>query len=635
MEKLFNLSRPAKTAIALCADALFLLFALWFALSTRFERLYIPADYNVWLVVGITIALSLLVFFALGLYRAIVRYIGYRALFSVWLGVTASAASLLFLREVFAANIPVSAIINYGLISLLLIGGTRLLVRATVQRNSKVERKPVIIYGAGSSGRQLAQALQNGKEFKVVAFIDDDATLHRSSMLGLTVYAPEEIESLIAAKAAERVLLAMPSASLDERKKVLERLEPFAVQVLTIPGMADLVSGRQIDTLEEVRVEDLLGRDPVPPRDHRMDRNIRGKVVLVTGAGGSIGSELCRQILRYGPRTLVLYELSEYSLYAIEQDLQQIAVRENISNVRIVPIMGTIQRRNRVEAVMRAFKVQTVYHAAAYKHVPMVEYNIVEAVRNNVFGTWHTAEAAISAGVESFVLVSTDKAVRPTNVMGATKRMAELVLQALVKRQDWTCFCMVRFGNVLGSSGSVVPKFREQIKAGGPVTVTDPEITRYFMTIPEAAQLVIQAGVMSCNGCGTGGEVFVLDMGEPVKIEQLARKLIRLMGKSVQDASNPHGDIAIAYSGLRPGEKLYEELLIGDDVRETDHPRIMTANEICLAWEQVDALLSELDGHCHEFRIDDVHRMLREAPLAFSPNSGDGISDLVWNAGGR
>ncbi|RUO19607.1 nucleoside-diphosphate sugar epimerase [Aliidiomarina iranensis] len=631
IDKLLNLPRAVKNIIALVLDVSFLLFALWFALSTRFETFYIPPDWRVWAASGITMATSIIVFQRLGLYRAIVRYIGYRALLAVWLGVTFSAAALLFMRELLNANIPASAILNYGLIALLLIGGSRLLLRASVQRgNNRGERQPVLIYGAGASGRQLVQALQNGGEFKPVAFIDDDTTLHRSSMLGLTVHCPNDIQSLIESKRVVRVLLAMPSASLSERKAVLERLEPLAVQVLTIPGMADLVSGRQIDTLEEVRVEDLLGRDPVPPRDHLMDRNLRGKVVLVTGAGGSIGSELCRQILRYGPKTLVLYELSEYSLYAIEQDLQAIAARENITGVNIVPIMGTVQRRNRVEAVMRAFKVQTVYHAAAYKHVPMVEYNIVEAVRNNVFGTWHTAEAAISAGVESFVLVSTDKAVRPTNVMGATKRMAELVLQGLSKRQDWTCFCMVRFGNVLGSSGSVVPKFREQIKAGGPLTVTDPEITRYFMTIPEAAQLVIQAGAMSCNGSGTGGEVFVLDMGEPVRIENLARKLIRLMGKSVKDANNPYGDIEIAYSGLRPGEKLYEELLIGEDVRETDHPRIMTANESYLSWLELLPLLESLDEDCHNFHIDAVHQALRNAPLDFTPN--DGISDLVWNA---
>jgi len=630
MDLLFKLPRGAKNSIALMVDVLFLLFSLWFALSVRYETFYLPTHYSVWLVAGITVAASIGIFKLLGLYRAIVRYIGFRALVTVSIGVSFSSALLYLLREYSASPIPMSAIVTYALVSLLLIGGSRLLLRGSVQQRNRGKRQPVIIYGAGASGRQLAQALMNGNEFYTTAFIDDDSTLHNSSILSIPVHSPDDVEALIQRKGVSRVLLAMPSATRSERKRVLERLEPLTVQVMTIPGMADLVSGRQIDILEDVRVEDLLGRDPVPPREHLMDRNIRGKVVLVTGAGGSIGSELCRQIIRYKPKCLVLFELSEYSLYAIEQELQELVAKESLNDVRIVPVMGTIQRQNRIEAVMRAFKVQTVYHAAAYKHVPMVEYNIVEAVRNNVFGTWFTGEAAINAGVENFVLVSTDKAVRPTNVMGATKRMAELVLQALAKRQDWTCFCMVRFGNVLGSSGSVVPRFREQIKAGGPVTVTDKEITRYFMTIPEAAQLVIQAGAMSCDGSGTGGEVFVLDMGEPVKIEQLARKLIHLMGKSVKDDQHPRGDIEIHYSGLRPGEKLYEELLIGDDVRATDHPRIMTANEIDLPWEEVEALLAELDQHCHVFQIDKVHQLLQKAPLAFTPN--DGISDLVWQS---
>lgn len=628
MDLLFKLPRGAKNSIALMVDVLFLLFSLWFALSVRYETFYLPTHYSVWLVAGITVAASIGVFKLLGLYRAIVRYIGFRALVTVSIGVSFSSALLYLLREYSSSPIPMSAIVTYALVSLLLIGGSRLLLRGSVQQRNRGKRQPVIIYGAGASGRQLAQALMNGNEFYTTAFIDDDSTLHNSSILSIPVHSPDDVEALIQRKGVSRVLLAMPSATRSERKRVLERLEPLTVQVMTIPGMADLVSGRQIDILEDVRVEDLLGRDPVPPREHLMDRNIRGKVVLVTGAGGSIGSELCRQIIRYKPKCLVLFELSEYSLYAIEQELQELVAKESLNDVRIVPVMGTIQRQNRIEAVMRAFKVQTVYHAAAYKHVPMVEYNIVEAVRNNVFGTWFTGEAAINAGVENFVLVSTDKAVRPTNVMGATKRMAELVLQALSKRQDWTCFCMVRFGNVLGSSGSVVPRFREQIKAGGPVTVTDKEITRYFMTIPEAAQLVIQAGAMSCDGSGTGGEVFVLDMGEPVKIEQLARKLIHLMGKSVKDEHHPSGDIAIEYSGLRPGEKLYEELLIGDDVRATDHPRIMTANEIDLPWDEVEALLQQLDKHCHVFQIDAVHQLLQDAPLAFTPS--DGISDLVW-----
>jgi FlaA1/EpsC-like NDP-sugar epimerase len=632
MQFLFALPRGAKTLIALVTDVIFLLFAMWFALSIRFETLYVPTDYRAPLAVLLSAALSIVIFRQLGLYRAIVRYIGARALVAVWFGVTFSAIVMYAASLLLEVPIPASAIFNYGLTSLLLIGGSRLLFRAAVQRQSNSCKTPVIIYGAGSSGRQLAQALYNGAEFRPVAFVDDDKTLHHSNMLGLTVYPASALPSIVNAKQAERLLLAMPSASRADRKRILEDVEPLPLQVQSIPGMADLVGGLKIDTLQEVKVEDLLGRDPVPPHEHLMDRNIRDKVVMVTGAGGSIGSELCRQIVRYHPRALILFELSEYSLYAIDAELNSIMKNEHIEGVKIHPIMGTVHAQNRVESVMRAFSVQTVYHAAAYKHVPMVEYNVVEAVRNNVFGTWHAAEAAINTAVESFVLVSTDKAVRPTNVMGATKRMSELVLQALAKRQEWTCFCMVRFGNVLGSSGSVVPKFREQINAGGPVTVTDKEITRYFMTIPEAAQLVIQAGAMSfdnhANEGSVGGDVFVLDMGEPVKIEQLARKLIRLMGKSVKDVTNPTGDIEIAYSGLRPGEKLYEELLIGENVTYTDHPRIMTAKEIDLPWDEVQAILADLEEHSAHFRIDKVHQLLQDAPLAFTP--GDGISDLVW-----
>ncbi|RUO37292.1 nucleoside-diphosphate sugar epimerase [Aliidiomarina shirensis] len=629
-KRIFGLSRAQKNLIAVITDIGFLLFSIWFALSVRYETFYIPPNIETWAAIIGSTLLSILIFQQFRLYRAITRYIGQKALAVVWLGVGSSSLVLFSLSRLLSAQIPAIAIVSYALMALLLVGGSRMLVRSIVQRSQMRERERVLIYGAGASGRQLAQALNNAAEFQPVAFIDDDTTLHRSNMLGLTVYPEQQIEALISSKHVSRILLAVPSATRAQRKAILERLEPLPVQVQSIPGMNDLISGREIDTLEEVKVEDLLGRDPVPPFEHLMDKNIRGKVVMVTGAGGSIGSELCRQILRYYPKTLVLYELSEFTLYAIENDLQRICRHENISCVSIVPIMGSIQNRVRVEAVMQAFKVQTVYHAAAYKHVPMVEYNVVEAIFNNVFGTWRTAEAAISSGVESFVLVSTDKAVRPTNVMGATKRLSELVLQALAKRQDQTCFCMVRFGNVLGSSGSVIPKFREQIAAGGPVTVTNKDITRYFMTIPEAAQLVIQAGAMSCSDKGRGGEVFVLDMGEPVKINDLARKLIRLMGKSVKDADHPTGDIEITYNGLRPGEKLYEELLIGDNVRETEHPRIRTASEIDLSWPEMEALLNQLDADCRAFRIDAVHQLLQDAPLAFTSN--DGISDLVWQA---
>jgi FlaA1/EpsC-like NDP-sugar epimerase len=371
-----------------------------------------------------------------------------------------------------------------------------------------------------------------------------------------------------------------------------------------------------------VGVEDLLGRDAVAPKVDLLNANIAGKVVMVTGAGGSIGSELCRQIIQLKPVTLVLFELSEFALYRIDKELNEYKQAHDL-NLEIMPLLGSVQRINRIETVMKSFKVQTVYHAAAYKHVPLVEHNVVEGIRNNIFGTYYAAQAAINAKVETFVLISTDKAVRPTNIMGTTKRMAELVLQALATTQTTTRFCMVRFGNVLGSSGSVVPLFREQIKAGGPITLTHADITRYFMTIPEASQLVIQAGAM-----GKGGDVFVLDMGEPVKIYDLARKLILLSGYSVKEAVAPDGDIEIKCTGLRPGEKLYEELLIGNNVAGTSHERIMSAREVMLQWHEVDELLIKLDKACHEFDHELIREILLSAPTGFNPT--DGICDLVW-----
>ena len=415
----------------------------------------------------------------------------------------------------------------------------------------------------------------------------------------------------------------MPSASRERRKEVLRKIEPLGIQVLTIPGMADVVEGKaKLEEFKDVGVEDLLGRDPVDPKPELMNADIAGKIVMVTGAGGSIGSELCRQIIRLNPTKLVLFELSEFGLYTIDKELSEYKAAHGLT-VEVLPLLGSVQRVNRIETVMKSFAIQTVYHAAAYKHVPLVEHNVVEGVRNNIFGTYYAARAAINANVETFVLISTDKAVRPTNIMGTTKRMAELVLQALAKKQNTTRFCMVRFGNVLGSSGSVVPLFRKQIKDGGPVTLTHPDITRYFMTIPEASQLVIQAGAM-----GKGGDVFVLDMGDSVKIYDLARNIIHLSGFSVKDAESPDGDIEIKCTGLRPGEKLYEELLIGDNVSGTSHERIMTAEEAMLDWHELELLLTKLDDACHEFDHESIRQILLKAPTGFNPT--DGICDLVW-----
>ncbi len=483
----------------------------------------------------------------------------------------------------------------------------------------------MLIYGAGSSGRQLQLALNLGQEFFPVAFVDDGPNLEKVMIQGINVYTPDMIGELIIRFDVKKILLAIPSASRSVRQDVIRRLEPFPCEVLSIPGMADLVGGKAlINELKEVSIEDLLGRDPVAPIPELMNANITGKRVMVTGAGGSIGSELCRQIVRCKPAKLVLFEISEYALYAIDKELNELCQHENIA-LDIVPLLGSVQRQNRLSTIMSNFQIQTVYHAAAYKHVPLVEYNVVEGVRNNIFGTLYSAQAAIEAGVETFVLISTDKAVRPTNTMGATKRLAELVLQALSSVQTKTRFCMVRFGNVLGSSGSVVPLFRKQISDGCPLTVTHPDIIRYFMTIPEASQLVIQAGAMGC-----GGDVFVLDMGQPVKIIELAHRMIRLSGLTLKNEQNPNGDIEVKITGLRPGEKLFEELLIGDNVLGTHHPRIMKANEQQLPWTELRALLLRIDTACHQFDHEQLRHLLLEAPAAFTPT--DGICDLVWKA---
>lgn len=502
-----------------------------------------------------------------------------------------------------------------------------MIIRSLVAQANNKSKKKVLIYGAGSAGRQLALALRSSESHHVVGFIDQDKTIVGTMIMGLNVYDALIIDNIVEKYNVGQVLLAIPSASRAKRKQILGSLMHLSAEVLTIPNMEDIVEGRaKIDELKDVEVEDLLGRDPVSPQQSLMEANIKDKVVMVTGAGGSIGSELCRQIVRQKPKALVLFELSEFGLYQIDRELNNLVEREGLS-LQVIPLLGSVQRINRLATTMKSFNVQTVYHAAAYKHVPLVEYNVVEGVRNNIFGTYYAAKAAIEAKVESFVLISTDKAVRPTNVMGTTKRVSELGLQALATQQNalenGTRFCMVRFGNVLGSSGSVIPLFKKQIAVGGPVTVTHEDIIRYFMTIPEAAQLVIQAGAM-----GKGGDVFVLDMGEPVRIADLARNLIQLSGLEVKNSDNPYGDIAIEFSGLRPGEKLYEELLIGDNVQETAHPRIMTALETYLPIDEYLELLEKLDHACHNFNHAEIRQLLLDAPTGFNPS--DEIGDLVW-----
>lgn len=496
-------------------------------------------------------------------------------------------------------------------------------MRAIVM-GSNGKGEPVAIYGAGEAGRRLVAAAANSHELRPVLFVDDDPKLQGRMVAGIRVSGPAELADLLTDQQIRRVLLAMPSASRHRRRQILESLKSLPVQVQTVPDIGDLITGKaRLDELRDVSVADILGRDPVAPDHELLDACIRGRNVMVTGAGGSIGSELCRQIIELGATRLVLLELSELALYSIERELRE-RLRERGLDVELVPLLGSVLQRNLVRQAVQGFGIQTIYHAAAYKHVPIVEYNMAEGVRNNAIGTWYTAEAAIEAGVETFVLISTDKAVRPANVMGASKRLAELVLQGLAMRGGATRFCMVRFGNVLESSGSVVPLFREQIQRGGPVTVTHQEVIRYFMTIPEAAQLVLQAGSM-----GEGGDVFVLDMGEPVRIADLAQRMIQLMGLTVRSAGNPQGDIAIEFTGLRPGEKLYEELLIGDIAGATAHPKILRAREQNLPWPQVQEALELLviatgNGDC-----ESIQRLLLNVVNGYQPSCTQ-IEDLAW-----
>ncbi|ELL0560516.1 polysaccharide biosynthesis protein [Vibrio vulnificus] len=632
MDKLayiWSLPRVHKRLISLAIDTLLITFSFFMAIWVRHGEVAVSVSVETWLTLAGTVVVTLIAFTRLGLYRAVLRYLTFHALTVVVLGALISALSITTFAYFFNAEVPRTVPVIYMTFLALLCGGARMMVRSLIVQASRKGCERVLIYGAGSTGRQLAIALRNAETYQVKGFIDNDPSLENTIIQGLTVHSSQQISRLVEKQEIEKILLAMPRATRSERKAIIDGLLHLPVEVLTVPDFKDIVNGNAtVDELKDVAIEDLLGRDPVEPNPELMKANIHGKVVMVTGAGGSIGSELCRQIVRQKPKTLILFELSEYGLYEIDKELSGMVEAMQLE-VEIIPLLGSVQRINRLSATMRAFGVQTVYHAAAYKHVPLVEYNVVEGVRNNVFGTYYSAKAAIEAGVESFVLISTDKAVRPTNVMGTSKRMAELALQALAAKENdkvnGTRFCMVRFGNVLGSSGSVIPLFKRQIEEGQAITVTHPDIIRYFMTIPEAAQLVIQAGAM-----GKGGDVFVLDMGEPVKIVDLAKNLIQLSGLEVKSSDNPNGDIEIKFTGLRPGEKLYEELLIGDNVEGTDHERIMTANEQFLPLEEFNQILDNLDRACHEFDHETIRQILLETPTGFNPT--DGIGDLVWNA---
>lgn len=591
--------RPVKRLITVSVDYLAVMLALWLAFSLRLSTFYVPPQQQWWLFLAAPV-LAIPIFVKFGLYRAVIRYIGMDALWAILKAIllyTLLLMMVVVLAQDHAGLVPRTVYGINALLLLVLIGGSRMLARWVLTKQSsqiKPNRKkpgfipPVIIYGAGDAGAQLAAMLKMGHQLRPVAFIDDDVTLHDQQINGLTVYSPANLPVVMERYQVSELLLAMPSVTRSQRNQVLQSLEKYPVHVRTLPDMTDIAQGKiSVSDIQEVDIADLLGRESVSPDVTLLKRNITGKNVMVTGAGGSIGSELCRQIIRNQPRQLVLFEISEFALYQIEKELQALN-----PSVAVISLLGSVVDQSRLEAICQKFDIHTIYHAAAYKHVPMVEKNITEGVRNNIFGTLSTALAAVATDVETFVLISTDKAVRPTSTMGASKRMAELVLQGLAADSDdevITRFTMVRFGNVLGSSGSVVPLFRQQVIDGGPVTVTHPDIIRYFMTIPEAAELVIQAGAM-----GMGGDVFVLDMGEPVKIVDLARRLIHLSGLTVRDADNPDGDIAIEFTGLRHGEKLYEELLIGNNVSMTKHQKIMRAEEHIIPWVTLQPILKQL-----------------------------------------
>jgi len=600
-----------------------LICTLLIAFSLRFGTWYWPENDLVWVILGAPI-IAIPIFVRFGLYRAIIRYIGFKALWSVVQAVSLYALVWGVVGFMLAVDdIPRSVILINWMIAILAIGSLRMVARwmlSDVNGFNQSSKKNVVIYGAGSAGRQLLTALQQSSEYRPVAFIDDANELKRKSISGVEVFTPNDIKGLISKSEVSEILLAIPSASRTRRNKIIDFLEPYPVMVRSLPGVSELAQGKvNIADLKEVSIKDLLGRDTVEPNKDLLNQNITDKVVLVTGAGGSIGSELCRQIIFLKPKALILYEMSELALYTIEKELSNIG----INSMDIYPILGSVNNKNRLGNVFKHFNVDTGYHAAAYKHVPLVEFNNTEGVNNNVFGTLCAAQVAIDSGVKTFVLISTDKAVRPTNTMGATKRTAELVLQSLAANQSSTKFTMVRFGNVLGSSGSVIPLFKQQIKVGGPITVTDKNIIRYFMTIPEAVELVIQAGAM-----GQGGDVFVLDMGKPVKIYDLAKKMIHLSGLEVKDESSPEGDIEIQITGLRPGEKLYEELLIGDNVGETDHPLIMRAEEDMLAWGELEPILNGLEMAIKDCDHVQLRKLLIQAVPGFKPQCV--ITDVLY-----
>lgn len=620
LSKIFTLKYVQKICLAMCTDSFCIVVAFFVAFHIRLDNfLWISSSHFIVLLLLVIITIVLLNIFKF--YSVALRYFSLQSTIPLVKASILSSIILFLLSNAFGAEMPRSIPFIYALIFILQAILVRCLIRAVYTYTMwKKKSSPIIIYGAGETGRQICAALQLGNLHTPVAFVDDLKRLQGRSILGLVVYGFSSLPQIIEEYSAKKILLAMPRLRRSERKKIIEKLLPLNIEICSVPNISELASTAQSNLVQDVSVEDILGRDPVVPIPHMLEETVKDKNVLVSGAGGSIGSEICRQVIAGGANTLVLFEISEVSLYVISKELESSFPH---ARARLVPLLGSVQNKELLTEIMQKFSIQTVYHAAAYKHVPIVEYNCIEAVKNNIFGTLACLQASIAAKAERFVLISTDKAVRPTNVMGATKRMAEIILQAYAARFHETAICMVRFGNVLGSSGSVVPLFKKQIAAGGPITVTHPDIERYFMTIPEAVQLVLQAGSM-----GNYGEVFVLEMGKPVKIMALAQKMIRLSGLKMRDSEHPDGDIAIVISGLRPGEKLSEELFIDGELQKTKHPSILHKQEDCLTYEEVGKLLKVLQECCQTRNINALRTVLQMPCVNFTPDAQ--VADILW-----
>ena len=625
LTRAMRLERHQKRLLQVLVDVALIFVCFVLAMGLRLDGWQFLEQDHVWDVLFIVTPLTLLVFVRFGLYRAIIRFISARVIKVIILTVGLSGGIMFVSNLALGHLIPRSVPFIYAVLLFCAIAGTRFAVRAATNAMLAEPSGKVIIYGAGDAGRQLLNALNSERQYQVVAFVDDDERVQGREVDTITIKSPDTIATLKKEYGVEAVLLAAPGASIQDRRRIISLVESHALQLRTVPSISDILSGRaHVSDLSDVQIEDLLARETVPPIPGLASQKVEKKSVLVTGAGGSIGGELCQQIIAMNPKCLILYEMSEYALYQIHSKLLETCADQGIET-HILPFIGSVQNGGRLSHVMSSFDVDTVFHAAAYKHVPLVEQNIVEGVQNNIMGTQTVVKAAIDAKVETFALISTDKAVRPTNFMGATKRIAELVCQAYAANQSTTCISIVRFGNVLWSSGSVLPRFKEQIVNGGPVTVTHPSITRYFMTISEAAQLVLQASAMA-----RGGEVFVLDMGEPVKIIELAKSMIRLHGMIPYletDAAERTGDMRINFSGLRPGEKLHEELLVGSDVSATDHPRIMCADESKLEFDQLQKLLASLVDACDEMDVTSINSLMKDAAVGFRPTGS--VTDLL------